>query len=903
MADKLSVSNEKLSAYHDQHAPQAHCPPEVTLYIPQSSKQTELQFSANCSDNSGEIIKPNCTRQQNGEFLSLVNNLETVTCTCTDKSSNFDQCDFTVGVRDQHAPQAHCPPEVTLYIPQSSKQTELQFSANCSDNSGEMIKPNCTRQQNGEFLSLDNNLEAVTCTCTDKSSNFDRCNFTVGVRDQHAPQAHCPPEVTLYIPQSSKQTELQFSANCSDNSGEIIKPNCTRQQNGEFLSLDNNLETVTCTCTDKSSNFDQCDFTVGVRDQHVPQAHCPPEVTLYIPQSSKQTELQFSANCSDNSGEIIKPNCTRQQNGEFLSLDNNLETVTCTCTDKSSNFDQCNFTVGVRDRSPPEALCPDNVRLFIPDSANEVQLQFTATCTDNSGQQIEPNCTRPLNGSSISLADDKEIVICTCMDYSDNHDYCNFTVSVMDRTTPIPTCPGDMLIFLSNSTNRAMLEFSATCTDNSQEQLQPNCTRPPDGSVLFLADSPEVVRCACTDASGNDRECNFTVTVKDKTKPTATCESDIRSNRTIVPWNANCTDNTGEVKPAVCNHQGNQFVVGNTSVTCTCTDTSNNTDVCSFTVSVDVFCPEESFETVKGSLHFPATKVNQSAYSVEKCYSSNTSLAVIRCNPSIDGAALWGEPETQKCVVSKENIEYRAETFKENLRNVTAKNVAAMVSELKEITESSDGATAFIEEAGDVLQNISNVNSTSPEVTIKFIEVVGNFMNNLEKKNEEGRDEKVNEKEDKPKVDTDKILKSIETQLRNVQSSSENLTSVQESIAVNVVHVTPLTEAIAFINFKPKESDRGNRSDEFEVKNGAPNEEEQKEIHISIVIPIEAYEDYYDGKVLRYIYRHTSKGLRMQPHPLPFLFNGVWTKKQFLGRVIGKFEPIFSGYAGLSPNQ
>lgn len=52
---------------------------------------------------------------------------------------------------------------------------------------------------------------------------------------------------------------------------------------------------------------------------------------------------------------------------------------------------------------------------------------------------------------------------------------------------------------------------------------------------------------------------------------------------------------------------------------------------------------------------------------------------------------------------------------------MTAKNVAAMVSELKEITESSDGATAFIEEAGDVLQNISNVNSTSPEVRISRI--------------------------------------------------------------------------------------------------------------------------------------------------------------------------------------
>ncbi|KAJ8051089.1 Hyalin [Holothuria leucospilota] len=593
----------------DQHAPQAHCPPDVTLNIPQSSKQTELQFSANCSDNSGEIIKPNCTRQQNGEFLSLDNNLETVTCTCTDKSSNFDQCNFTVGVIDQHAPQAHCPPDVTLNIPPSSKQTELQFSANCSDNSGEIIKPNCTRQQNGEFLSLDNNLETVTCTCTDKSSNFDQCDFTVGVIDQHAPQAHCPPDVTLNIPPSSKQTELQFSANCSDNSGEIIKPNCTRQQNGEFLSLDNNLETVACTCTDKSSNFDQCDFTVGVIDQHAPQAHCPPDVTLNIPQSSKQTELQFSANCSDNSGEIIKPNCTRQQNGEFLSLDNNFETVACTCTDKSSNFDQCNFTVGVIDQHAPQAHCPPDVTLNIPPSSKQTELQFSANCSDNSGEIIKPNCTRQQNGEFLSLDNNLETVTCTCTDKSFNFDQCDFTVGVIDQHAPQAHCPPEVTLYIPQSSKQTELQFSANCSDNSGEIIKPNCTRQQNGEFLSLDNNLETVTCTCTDKSSNFDQCDFTVGVIDQHAPQAHCPPDLTLNipqsskQTELQFSANCSDNSGEIiKPNCTRQQNGEFLSLDNNletVTCTCTDKSFNFDQCDFTVGVidqhapQAHCPPE----------------------------------------------------------------------------------------------------------------------------------------------------------------------------------------------------------------------------------------------------------------------------------------------------------------------
>ena len=84
--------------YQDATPPTATCPSHQTIRIPDLTNQTELEFVARCTDNSGEIIAPNCSRQFRGEFLSLANSDETVICQCTDSSGNLNECNFTVTV-------------------------------------------------------------------------------------------------------------------------------------------------------------------------------------------------------------------------------------------------------------------------------------------------------------------------------------------------------------------------------------------------------------------------------------------------------------------------------------------------------------------------------------------------------------------------------------------------------------------------------------------------------------------------------------------------------------------------------------------------------------------------------------------------------------------------------------
>src|SRR5262249_33427740 len=88
--------------------------------------------------------------------------------------------------------------------------------------------------------------------------------------------------------------------------------------------------------------------------------------------------------------------------------------------------------------------------------------------------------------------------------------------------------------------------------------------------------------------------CSFSVTVNDTQKPTITCTANItmplaHPGDTTAPVNFKTpagADNCA-IKRVVCTPaSGSAFSVGVMNVSCTATDTSNNTATCGFTVSV-----------------------------------------------------------------------------------------------------------------------------------------------------------------------------------------------------------------------------------------------------------------------------------------------------------------------------
>ncbi|WNG38144.1 HYR domain-containing protein [Archangium violaceum] len=230
---------------------------------------------------------------------------------------------------------------------------------------------------------------------------------------------------------------------------------------------------------------------------------------------------------------------------------------------------------------PPVALCRD------------VTVIADAYCQGrdsvNNGSYDPDNGPSPLSISEVpysSLGLGSHPITLTASD-GEASDQCVGTVTVVDATTPAVSCP-DSQVLETCSPSGATASFAVTASD-ACGPASVTCSSA-SGSTFPVGETP--VSCAATDGSGNTSSCGFNVTVRgDTTKPVLSCPTapvvvNACAGSSTATFNASATDNCGPV-PVTCSHaSGSTFPAGNTTVTCSATDASGNTDSCSFTVQV-----------------------------------------------------------------------------------------------------------------------------------------------------------------------------------------------------------------------------------------------------------------------------------------------------------------------------
>jgi hypothetical protein len=215
---------------------------------------------------------------------------------------------------------------------------------------------------------------------------------------------------------------------------------------------------------------------------------------------------------------------------------------------------------------------------------------FSATASDAVDGTIPAFCD-PQAGSLFPLGETR--VSCTAQDDAGNSSKpAFFTVAVRDLTAPRFDLPDSPFTASAIDANGGPVRFTASAYDAVDGTLAAQCD-PNSGETFPLGRTR--VTCTATDNAGNKGTDSFFVRVVDTEAPTlylpsspvtgCACYDPFTGD--YVTWSISAADNVDGSAGVTCSPaSGSFFLVGDTIVSCSATDSAGNTTSGSFVVTV-----------------------------------------------------------------------------------------------------------------------------------------------------------------------------------------------------------------------------------------------------------------------------------------------------------------------------
>jgi hypothetical protein len=289
----------------------------------------------------------------------------------------------------------------------------------------------------------------------------------------------------------------------------------------------------------------------------------------------------YEVTATDNVDGVVPATCAPPSGATFAF---GPAIVVCSATDAAGNTASASFAVIVEDLTPPGVTVPADAVLEATSAAGAAFV-FAASANDAVDGSLSAACDQE-SGATFALG--ATPVTCTATDANSNTASAVFTVTVTDTTAPVINVPADAVLE-ATSPGGAVYTFAVAATDVVDGEVTPTCS-PASGTIFSLGLTP--VMCTATDAHGNNGWTAFTVTVTDTTAPEINVPGDgvleaISPDGVAYAYTASASDVVdGAVTTFCVPESGAIFAVGETSVTCTATDTYGNIASAAFTVTV-----------------------------------------------------------------------------------------------------------------------------------------------------------------------------------------------------------------------------------------------------------------------------------------------------------------------------
>ena len=373
----------------------------------------------------------------------------------------------------------------------------------------------------------------TTVNCTGSEGSIG--SFPVIVSDSTPPQLSLPLDIVV-VTNATSET-VTYTATAADLVDGSVPVACTPPSGSLFTA---GTTVVTCTATDSRGNTATDTFDVIISSVPVN----PDDITVEAAGPDGANVTYDDSGGFDSDGRPLPGNCT-PANGSLFPLG----TTTVTCSNGS-------FTITVADTSGPILSLPDTVT-GVATSAAGVALSYTATATDLVDGAVAIDCS-PASGSVFPIG--TSTVTCTATDSRSNSSSGTFTVEV---TTNLPNITAE-----ATSAAGAVVTFDGTCT-------------PASGSTFPLGAT--TVNCSVG---------VFQVIVVDTTPPVLSLPDVLLLEATgpsgaALTYSVTATDIVdGAVAVSCSPPSGSTFPLGENAVSCSATDSHDNTASATFPVIV-----------------------------------------------------------------------------------------------------------------------------------------------------------------------------------------------------------------------------------------------------------------------------------------------------------------------------
>ncbi len=612
----------------DQQAPTVFFQDTITVNIDPTSCTAALVdltlTSALVSDNcTGDVyLLDNATNNQTafGDTATGYYNLgyHNVIWTVIDEDGNSSTKTTVVWVRDVTQPsdspndtitiQADinlCSGKVKVFAPNSLDSCGIQ-TVTYSINGATPVEN--TVVDNYAFAVGTNLVEWAT---TDNNNNTRLDTSIVIVEDTQAPvigggtyytlssETGCANDTTFTIPVSdncaiaSTSYELIHFTDAADVDGDTLIGS------GNIINFafpaSVNANVINVTSEDIHGNISTKTISVKVNDNQAPTIECPSDVT-YDADASVCGKIITVAGDNTIMGAAVSDNCgIASITASFgdptapYTFPVGTTTVTVTITDNSGNTKECTFNITVLDNAGPavtgfptdttvSALANECSRIVFWNEPTAIDActgnDFTVTRTHVPGMEFAIGTTA---------------VTYVYTDGDGNTSVKTFNITVVDNQKPvINEMPDTLTVMVPSTSCSAIVVFDVKVQDNCDAQGVSINYSIANNSELAPGYYTNMV--TVKDASQNQVDSSFVIHVIDNTAPVFTTLPGnlVSCNNPVVTYAIAATDNcpAGAITYTYSHPSGSTFGAGNTTVTVTAKDASNNVVSTSFTVTV-----------------------------------------------------------------------------------------------------------------------------------------------------------------------------------------------------------------------------------------------------------------------------------------------------------------------------